>query len=95
VAGERYVRWLVQNESVAQRVTKDAAAYEAKITTEDTALHTKWGQAYDKNVQIAQGSVAELGIKPEAVNALEKVLGFAGVIFGDPRTYGMTLDIEF
>jgi iron complex outermembrane receptor protein len=22
-------------------------------------------------------------------------LGFAGVIFGDPRTYGMTLDIEF
>jgi len=69
-----------QNEYAAQRVGKDAAAYETKIATEDTALHTKWGQAYDKNVQIAQGSVAELGITAEAVNALEKVLGFAGVM---------------
>jgi len=69
-----------QNEYAAQRSTKDAATYEATIAAQDSALHTKWGQAYDKNVQIAQGSVAELGIKAEAVNALEKVLGFAGVM---------------
>lgn len=69
-----------QNEFVAGEATRQAEAYSATIEQQDSALHSKWGEAYDKNIQIARGSFAELGLKPEAVDALEKVMGFAGVM---------------
>lgn len=69
-----------QNEFVAAEAAENATAYQATIKEQDTALRSKWGQAYDKNLQVAKGAFAELGITTEAVNALEKAMGFAGVM---------------
>lgn len=69
-----------QNEFVAGEATRQEAEYQATIEKQDGELHSKWGDAYDKNIQIARGSFAELGLKPEAVDALEKAMGFAGVM---------------
>lgn len=69
-----------QNEFVAAETARQQEAYKATIEQQDSALHTKWGEAYDKNLQIAKGAFAELGIKPEAVDALEQAMGFAGVM---------------
>lgn len=69
-----------QNDFVAKQEAAAATAYKAAIEKQDGELHTKWGDAYDKNTQIAKGAFAELGIKPEAVDALEQVMGFAGVM---------------
>ncbi len=69
-----------QNEYVATQEARAAEAYQTAIKEQDGALHTKWGAAYDKNVQIARGAFAELGVHGEAVDALEKAIGFAGVM---------------
>jgi hypothetical protein len=69
-----------QNEFVAGEATRQTAEYQATLERQDGELHSKWGEAYDKNIQIARGSFAELGLKPEAVDALEKAMGFAGVM---------------
>lgn len=69
-----------QNEFLGTQTAKEAEAYQATIKAQDTTLRSKWGQAYDKNLQVAKGAFAELGITTEAVNALEKAMGFAGVM---------------
>lgn len=69
-----------QNEFVAAETARQQESYKATIEQQDSALHSKWGEAYDKNIQIAKGAFAELGIKPEAVDALEQAMGFAGVM---------------
>lgn len=69
-----------QNEFLAGEASREAEAYQATIERQDGELHSRWGEAYDKNVQIARGAFSELGLKPEAVDALEKAMGFAGVM---------------
>lgn len=69
-----------QNEFITAEQAEAEKNYEATIKEQDKALRGKWGQAYDKNVQVARGAFAELGITAEHVTALEKVLGFSGVM---------------
>lgn len=68
------------NEYASQAEKREAEAYQNTIKEQDTALRTEWGQGYDKNIQVARGSFAELGISVDVVNALEKAMGFAGVM---------------
>lgn len=56
------------------------AEYNAKVEADTAVLKKEWGAAEAKNVQIARGAAKELGIPGEAVDALEKTLGYAGVM---------------
>lgn len=69
-----------QNEFAAAEANKASDAYQATIEQQDGELHSRWGEAYDKNVHIARGAFSSLGIKLEAVDALEKAIGFSGVM---------------
>lgn len=66
-----------QNEFIGEMTKREVAAYQETIKTQDQALKSEWGPAYDKHVQIAKGAFAELGLKPEVVDAMEKAIGFA------------------
>lgn len=71
---------LKQNEFIATEESKAAAAYQETIKAQDAALRTKWGQAHDKNLQIAKGAYAELGVTKEAADAMEQAMGYSGVM---------------
>lgn len=62
------------------RVQAAQAEYETKIAADTTKLKSEWGAAEAKNTQIARGAARDLGISAEAIDALEQVLGFAGVM---------------
>lgn len=66
-----------QNEFIGEMTKREVAAYQETIKTQDQALKSEWGPGYDKRVQIAKGAFAELGLKPEVVDAMEKAIGFA------------------
>jgi hypothetical protein len=70
----------LNNEYAAGLRTKAAEAQAAKVAAENATLKTEWGAAYDKNLNIARGAARELGIDGATIDALEKSMGFAGVI---------------
>jgi hypothetical protein len=68
------------NEHVAA-VTKQAEdARVAKNAGEYSALTAEWGAAFDQNVGAATNAARALGFDAPTVDALEKTLGFAGVM---------------
>jgi hypothetical protein len=71
---------LKQNEFITAQESKDAEAYQATIKTQDAGLRATWGQAYDKNMQIAKGAFAELGVTTEVVDAMEEKMGYSKVM---------------
>lgn len=58
----------------------DAAVYTDKIAAEKTKLQDNWKTNYEANMVIAKAGAAKVGISPEAVDALEKVIGYAEVM---------------
>jgi hypothetical protein len=46
----------------------------------EKALRKEWGAAHDQNVEIARNAARKLGFTPEAVDALEKTMGYDGVM---------------
>lgn len=60
--------------------TAKAALEADKLATEKSELQKNWGQREAANMVIAKGAVAALGVSPEAVAALEKVVGYAKVM---------------
>lgn len=59
-------------------VTKEAnAVAEAKLTEERAALKTNWTTNHDANMVVARDGAVKLGVTPEEVAALEKVVGYA------------------
>lgn len=66
-----------QNEFVGELTKREIAAYQETIKMQDQTLKREWGPAYDKHIQIAKGAFAELGLKPDVVDAMEKAIGFA------------------
>lgn len=71
---------LKQNEFIAAQESKDAETYQATIKTQDAALRTKWGQAHDKNMQIAKGAYAELGVTTAVADAMEQAMGYSATM---------------
>lgn len=65
--------WEAHNEKLAADAT---ATYEASIKEASEAQHVKWGAAYEKNLTVARGAMAMLGLDAPAVDALEKALGW-------------------
>lgn len=67
------------NEHVAAVVTKQQTEYTAKVERENVALRTEWGAQHDSRIEIAKNAAKAFGVSAEQINALEKVMGFAGV----------------
>lgn len=61
----------------AQRTAADAAA---ALETERAGLKTNWGKNYDAHMVVAKRAAEALGVAPEAVDALEKVVGYSKVM---------------
>lgn len=61
---------------------KDAAAADrtAKLAEEKVALAKNWGANVEANKLVASRAAAALGVKPEAIAALEGVIGYAAVM---------------
>lgn len=68
------------NKYVEGLQTQQQQNYEAKIQQEDAALKKEWGAAFDQNVNLAKSAAKTLGISGEQIDALEKAMGFAGVM---------------
>lgn len=64
--------------SAAEKVQTEARS--AKLAEEHKALQTEWGAAYEKELSVAKRAANELGVKPEVIDQLESVMGFAGVM---------------
>ena len=62
------------------RSTEDAAAHEARLIEQRAALDKNWGNNKAINFAIAKEAAAKLGIEPEAVAALEGVIGYDKVM---------------
>lgn len=59
---------------------EETAQKAATIQTERDALKKDWGAAFDGNLLAAQNAIRNLGIKPEAVTALENAAGYSAVM---------------
>lgn len=77
-----------QGQKVVQQYQEFAAAQEAAEKAEHTAniqkqvgaLQKEWGSAYNQNVARAQHAYRTFGLPDAAVSALEKAIGFDGVM---------------
>lgn len=56
------------------------AEYNARVQEEETSLKKEWGAAFDKNVDIARRAAREFGIEAEQLDAMEKAVGFSGLL---------------
>ena len=54
--------------------------YQTQIAQQDEALKTEWGQAYEQNINLGKSAVREFGFTAEVVDALEKSMGYSGVM---------------
>lgn len=68
------------NKYVSDKMTASQTEYTTKVEQETADLKRKWGAAYDQNIEVAKRGYAAFGLKPEQIDALEKVMGFAGVM---------------
>ena len=59
---------------------KDAAETAAALAQEKALLDKNWGFNKEANKLVAQNAVRALGLDPETVNALEKVVGYSKVM---------------
>jgi hypothetical protein len=73
IAGE--VAKLVANDKTTSEAERAAALVEEK-----TKLAANWGANQETNMVIAKNAAAALGVKPEEVAALEKVVGYSRVM---------------
>ena len=73
---------LVNDSVKEQDASKTISATEAagKLAAEKTALATNWGPNYEANLFVAKQAAAALGVKPEAIAALEKTIGYAATM---------------
>lgn len=77
-----------QGEALAAKLAEHQNATLSKITEEqtlryqqdDSALKKEWGAAYEQNVGVARKAVANFGMTASQVDALEKALGYKGVM---------------
>ena len=68
------------NEYVSAMTQKEAESYQNAIAQQDKELKAEWGVAYEKEVTAAKKAAQGLGLKGEQIDALEKTLGFAGLM---------------
>jgi hypothetical protein len=65
----------------ADNMTKgQQEVYHQKVEQDNQALKKEWGAAFDQNIAVAKRAAAGLGIDGQTIDALEKTMGFAGVM---------------
>lgn len=76
--GQALAAWW--NEQAGAMSTQQAAAEQQAWQAEDAQLTTDWGAERTMRTELARRAAVQLGIRPEAVDALQKVSGFSGVM---------------
>jgi hypothetical protein len=59
---------------------KALETYKNTVAQQDAKLKSEWGAAYDAEMAAAKRAAAGLGLKADQIEALEKVMGYEGVI---------------
>ena len=68
------------NEHVGNLTKAQSESYQADIAKQETALKTEWGAAFEQKVNSAKRAAKEFGVSAEAIDKLEKSMGFTGVM---------------
>lgn len=77
-AATRYVQESIKHQESVQ--TAATAINQDKVAEEKVKLADNWKSNFEANMVIAKAGAAKLGVSPEAVDALEKVVGYAEVM---------------
>lgn len=70
-------RW---NDYVAGQGESAAEKYKEDLANQDAALHKEWGEAYDDQIDKAKSAAREFGLQENQIDAMEKALGFDGLM---------------
>ncbi len=70
-------KWEAYGETMGATMTQQR---EAATLQQQNEVKSKWGGAYEKNIQVASGAMKMLGLDEAKVNALEGALGWGGVM---------------
>jgi hypothetical protein len=65
---------------IDQAATERTASETAAVAASQQALRVAWGSNYDANKFLATNTAQKLGVTPDAVNALEKAIGYDRVM---------------
>lgn len=68
------------SEYVGSKNTESLEQYKSKVAEQEINLKKDWGSAYHQNIAVAQQAAKTFGIPSEAVDAMEKAIGFDGVM---------------
>lgn len=60
--------------------TTSKEQYKTQVDAQELNLKKEWGQAFDQNISNAQRAVQKFGVPKEAIDSLEKTMGFDGVM---------------
>lgn len=68
------------NAHMGEVVKQQDTEYQAKVETEKASLKTEWGKDHDVFMANAKKAAGVFGVKEEQMNALEKSVGYSGVM---------------
>jgi hypothetical protein len=68
------------NDYIQSHSTQAKQTMQAKFQEQELGLRSEWGQAHEKNTQVAKMAAKEFGIDGDTLDKLESVLGFAGTM---------------
>lgn len=68
------------NAFVAEKTQAAQTEYQNGVAADTASLKKEWGAAHEKNLQIAKGAAREFGLDGKVIDALERSMGFAGVM---------------
>lgn len=77
-AGQKLTAWW--NAESTKQAQAEAAAEAAQLAADNRELDTDWGSERPMRTELARRAMVQLGMKPESVDSLEKVAGYAGVM---------------
>lgn len=68
------------NAYATEIVKAQDAEYQTKVAAEQTSLKSEWGAKHDELMATAKKAAGVFGVKPEEMTALEKSIGYGGVM---------------
>jgi len=68
------------NEYVTSTQQQTAEQQQQQAQEAEKTLKKEWGKAHDENIQVAQKAAREFGVTADQIDALEKTMGYDGVM---------------
>jgi hypothetical protein len=68
------------NDYVAGQGDAQVEQYQENLKQQDAALRKEWGEAYDDQIDKAKSAAREFGLQENQIDAMEKALGFDGLM---------------